>query len=265
MSPDASGSGPDDGGTWLPTPDGWPPAGPVRVPDDARELEPDRLAWLQEQADQDQAADPQERQPGWHVGWHSALVRRWSTEGSSGPLGALGAMVLVLVAAVGSLVVALVPRLGNPPAPGRLATVQAAPGRSGGLLPDTRVRTMSGASFALRSVRPAVVALVGVRCECLAALRAVHAQAEEFSLRLLLVAPRGATAATLSLARAADVRVLDVAEDVDGGMGAYPASPGAPTLLVVQADGVVRHVLAGVTGDSALEPLLTGLLPPRSG
>lgn len=264
MSPDASGSGPDDGRPWLPTPDGWPPAGPVRVPNDARELEPDRLAWLQEQADQ-QAGAPQERQRGGHVGWHSALVRRWSTEGSSGPLGALGAMVLVLVAAVGSLVVALVPRLGNPPAPGRLATVQAAPGRSGGLLPDTRLRTLSGGSFALRSIRPAVVAVVGARCECLAALRAVHAQAEEFSLRLLLVAPRGAAAETLSLARAADVRVLDVAEDVDGALGAYPSSPGAPTLLVVQADGVVRHVLTGATGDSALEPLLTGLLPPRSG
>ena len=123
------------------------------VPDDARSLDADRLAYLEELREQ--------ARHGWR---RMVFTRRWVRFGLSGPLVTL---VLVGVTIVGSLMVVFAPKPQPVPGPAPLAV--GAPGQVGevgGLLPAESVMA-NGLEVALRSVRPAVFVLVPRDCpEC---------------------------------------------------------------------------------------------------
>lgn len=211
----------------LPEADAW------IVPDDARELEADRLAWLRE-----------ERQRARRRRWERVfLTRLWGRYGLAGPFVVL---VLVMVAAVGSLATLLAPRPTTPPprsAP--LATSAGPGGRPGGLLPDVAAtRSDLPVTIPLRSVRPAVLAVVPPDCGCPQTLEHVFRQVDAYGLRLWLLASADTTTATRRVGQGIADGTVGTLTVPQQAVSAY--APHGVTLLLVAADGVVADVLRDV-------------------
>ena len=254
----------------------------VRLPNDASELESDRRAWLAETESDDNA----------FVGFGMPsffATQRWTRYGLSGPLLAL---VLVLVAGVGSLMTVMAPRPSSNPDALPLASsgvrggISAPAGSSagssssgpvlssgpvsssgtvglGGVLPATAI-TVSGIAGLLDQLRPAVLVLAPpnlvMGCPtCAAALRSIWAQAREYRLRTYLVGgPAADQAALLGLSRDGSGAQAAVVVDRDGALTQY-ASDGQLTLVLVHADGVVSAVVGQQMAQGRLEPLFSPL------
>lgn len=267
MSPAPDPEGRKNGGRPAASGPGRPV--PFTVPDDARELDGERDAWLREQRRAGLAR-------GWARAWRRILLsRRWEPHGLSGPL--VGAVLLV-VAAVGSLAVVFGPSPTARPASAPLATQdsgetqdsgdasadepptgQAAP-RPGRLLPSVALRTSSGA-VDVRTARPGVLALVPPDCACTAALEEVFRQSAEFRLRLWLVGGFESLADVRRLAAEVGNGTAVVAEDPLGRLRATYAARGL-TLLLVHSDGVVDASIREATADLRLEGRLASLASP---
>ena len=226
------------------------------MPDDASGLERDREAWLREQV----AARRRAR-------WRRVfLTRRWETHGISGPIVA-AALAVVPVAALALAL--LVPQgRAERPVARPLATPGPQPGMPGGLLPDL---VLGGAGKAptpraSRALRPGVVALVPDVCpDCRRTLIAVERTARDRGLSTWLVGTDGDRLAALA------------AEPDDGGgysvplvdatgvlATAYDLEGPAPTLLLVDATGVVRDVVERATATTPILGRLDVVVEPPS-
>lgn len=225
------------------------------IPDDARELDADRLAYLQEL--RRRASEP--------VGGRGAARVRPSGRafGAGHRLpSALVVVVLVVLGLVGSLLSVFAPRFAAPTQPVvALASAPAAePGMEGGLLPDATVG-LNGADVALRSVRPALIALVPAGCtDCAPTVRSLFLQGRAYGLRLVLAGGASADELAALDLEAAGGGAL-VLEDPSGVLtDAY--QPDGVTALLVHADGVVGVVVPDVTREQRLEPSLARLGRP---
>jgi len=216
---------------------------PAGVPDDARELHRDLTALRREQ----RAARVRARLR------RVLLTRRWDSHGISGPLVALA---LLVVGVFGLGLALLVPTGTGPRTTGRLPLAHPAvpAGQLGGLLPAGTLRragaARTGAEVDTRELRPAVVGVLPPGCRgCRPAVEALIAPVSARGLQLYLVAPPG-DPALVDLAAAPPrgggtaVPLTDPAAAV---LSAYPVRDGAPTLLFVDAAGVLRREVAGYT------------------
>ena len=247
----------------------------IPVPDDARELDADRWAYLAELRRKAAGIEPAPH-PGRWSRWSSTPggTGRWDvrTDGRWGGAAErwnraewstrLGLVALLAVACVSALSLVLAARLTPVGAPLPLAqAAAAAPGADGGLLPDVTVSTPYGLERDLRAVRPAVLAVVPAECACHEELRLVQRLAHEAGVPLWLVGPDQQELLRL---RAVTGHSAGVLLD-SSGLGEAYGSTGL-TLVTVHADGVVGDVLRnldqGGLAPESLRPLLQDLPSP---
>lgn len=237
---------------WSGAPDDDLPPLDVVIPDDARELDADLAAYHRELSllrVHETAEAPLPAPAPW---W-----RRFGATLS------LGVVALLLVAASAAALALLGPRPGlRPPARALAQQPTAAPGRVGGLLPDTTVLA-DGSERSLRELRPAVLAVVRPGCRCAAALRAVYHQAAGFGLPMFLLASAENAYAIRGMATDAGLTTVSTVVDRDGATARTIApDDAASTFVLVHADGVVREVLTGVRPSDPLEHQLAPLNDP---
>ncbi|RJK97741.1 hypothetical protein [Vallicoccus soli] len=258
------------------------PLAGLRVPDDPRELEADRTAWVAELVERERARRRDRRRArlaGWAggaTGRTAGGARGAGGEGAVrrsglGPLLALGALAVVVVALLTSV---LGPGAQQRPQAAPLASTGAPPGTVGGLLPDAEVRSLvAGTRRSAQSLRPGVVALVPAACDCPDLVRRLDVLASRAGVRLWLVAQEGEGRAVEQASAAATGARALVQEDVDGalltalqeapGAVAATADPLGATVLVVGPDGVVDALVPDAQAEGALEqrlgPALAGL------
>ncbi|NHC15013.1 hypothetical protein [Motilibacter deserti] len=214
VPPDSDGS---DGG-WP----GWDvelPAG-FAVPDDARELDADRQAWLRDQ--------------------RRARARRRLLSGPPGsarPTLLLLLLVAALVSGVSAVSVMLVPRPPQRQLP--LAATYARDGDVGGLLPDVRLQTPTR-TVPVRAIRPAVlVVLPTTDCACAELVRETVQRAGVAGVGTWLVLPERDAAGEELAATARQSRGM-AAVDPSGAIGRAVGATG-PVLVLVAADGVITE------------------------
>jgi hypothetical protein len=227
------------------------------VPDDARSLDPDRAAYLEELRGRrsDQPSPTGVRRALWGLNG-----RRLGRFGLSGPVIVL---VLAAVAVVGSSLTIFSPSNGSTSA--QMAPIATNPpaqvGSVGGLLPDANL-TVDGLQVPLRSARPALIVLVPAACQgCGDTLRSLLMQGREYGLPLVLAGPP---------TQSGELGQLNTVEL--GGSGLVALDPGnvlnpayAPsgiTAVLVHQDGVVGAVVRDVSSTQRLEPALAQLERP---
>ncbi len=224
----------------------------LAVPDDPRELEADRLDWLDEEG---APPVPIPRSP--------RSTRRPSTRRSRLAITAAivaGSMVVAVISgALGAFVVPH-PTATSPASP--LAQVNAQVGQVGGLLPETALMT-DGVSIDARSLRPAVIALLPDSCpDCTAWLTDIRRQATEFSMDVTLVVAPEQIQQGLSLVRELGSVGVDLRVDESNTFSDTYGS-GARTLILVRDDGVVIDILnnpdIGLRLEAELLPLNSAL------
>jgi hypothetical protein len=220
------------------------PDEPSDIPDDASELAFEAEALRRERA----ARRRRERV------LRIFRTRRFERYGLSGPM---VAVVLVIVALFGSLMVVLGPR---PPARlGAQPLADAPSGGPGGLLPDVRLQAGTR-EVPARSLRPGILALVSDGCDCAAAVQATTSQAASYRLQTSLVVTPESADDLRTMRDAGAVRAAAAGVDADAVLEATYA-PGATglTLLLVRADGVVEAVVRDVAETTRLEADLSEL------
>ncbi|WP_030175089.1 hypothetical protein [Spirillospora albida] len=214
----------------------------VVIPDDARELDGDVLAYHREE----RRRRRRERL--------ARLGRPLTRFGVAIPIIA-GALLVALVS--GMLMTVFGPRPGPRPSPARLAPLPSAgPGRIGGLLPDGHVDAVAGerTRTLLRSLRPGVIAVVPPAYRCRRVVAELAARTRERRLHFWLVAdPRPAAGgrapvgikdlrACAGTAHDGTPRLLDDPRALLATAYAGTA-PRHLTAVLVRADGVVTAVL----------------------
>jgi hypothetical protein len=231
---------PDDA-SWL---DG------VVVPDDLRELHTDIEAY--------------------HREVRQAARRRRFTRITRTP--AWQRLALPMTVAVGSLAVAgavlAILTLGHPgpitgPSSAPIATTPAAAiGQVGGLLPDVTVRGDTGA-MNVRDIRPALVALVPLHCDCTSLLSKIAGQAAEVSIPLVVVAPSTTDAEVAALPGQIHNSSVSALFDLHGELAAAYSATGV-TVLGVRPDATVSFVQPDVDATVHLELPLQQMVGPTA-
>jgi hypothetical protein len=131
-------------------------------------------------------------------------------------------------------------RAGNP-VPGSSAAGSRVPvGRVGGLLPDQAL-LVAGKETSLRSLRPAVLALVPAGCTCARAVQELVSQAAQAHVALYLVGTGNGVDQLGRLAATTGRRTAQVAEDVRNVLARTYQHSGL-TAILVHADGSVAQV-----------------------
>ncbi|TYK43802.1 hypothetical protein [Actinomadura decatromicini] len=238
MRPDGDDPDPDDYG--LPRVD-------VVVPDDARELDRDVVAYHREERRRRRRA----------------RIRRFG-----GPLTRFGVAVPIIAGALlvallsGVLMTAFGPRPAPRPTGAQLAPrPSASPGRIGGLLPAGSVDLVAGehSPMSLRDLRPGVIGIVPPGYECESVVAELAARTQESVLNFWLVAdprpvaekkgtPLKELKACAGTAHNGTPQILEDRSGVLAGAYAPPRGmPGLPgtgmTAVFVQPDGVVNEVV----------------------
>jgi hypothetical protein len=246
----------------------------IVVPDDARELDRDVVAYRREQ-----------RQLRRRARWRR-LLRPFTKYGLAAPIIA-AALLIAMVS--GTLLTVLgphaVPRPASTPLPPR---VSARAGQIGGPLPDAQV-TIDGKRVALMDQRPAVIVMVPPNCGCDAAVSALSRQTAAHRIGVFLVAgpaaadrglqpgpgntsikprpparltpPARATAGQDELRALAKKAAAHVVVDDDGVL-VSTFRPNGLTALFVHTDGVVGAELGGLRPDQRFDPQLEPLQRP---
>lgn len=221
---------------------GLPPEwGPIVVPDDLRELA-DEVVQIQAELAVTQPSPP----PRW----------RWQRGGLSGPLLAL---ILFLVAAIGSLMVVVLPKPSRPPRREPLANTTVTVGMTGGLLPAVSLSGGSTRATSLRQFRPAVLLLAPATCLTCATVRnQLVVAADETQLTVVWIT-ESSKAVTIP-SGTVDGRIVSLADPNGSVRAAIPgASTTGPTAVLVRSDGRIRQVVSNVTNPSRLRPELAAL------
>jgi hypothetical protein len=220
----------------------------VVVPDDARELDRDVLAYRREERRRRRRRRLRR------------VVRPVTRFGVAIPIIA-GALLVALIS--GALMTAFGPRPAPRPKGIALApSPAAAPGEVGGLLPAGSVDVVNRDKNArdLRDLRPAVFGIVPPGAQCPGVVAALAGSAHEYGIRFLLVAdPRPAgdrrpvpLKDVKACAGTAHDGTPEILEDAKALLaGAYTPAPGSAgaglTAVFVQPDGVVKNVVPGAT------------------
>ena len=196
-----------------------------RAPDDARELDADLLALRREQLAALGRGRVAEPWPGWR------------------PYGAQAVMVVLVligVVAVGIGLVVAAP-VGLPINSGArpLATSAVSPGTVDALLPDVTVR-IGQQDRPVRSLRPAVLALLTSPCGCGEVLHEVADEAGQYGVPLVLVSPAKNPEIPALLQAIRATRAYPAVDPSSVLARAYAAR--GLTVLLVRADGVVTTV-----------------------
>lgn len=214
----AGGAGGDDAGGEALPPE-W------TAPVDARELDADLQAlWREHATAARRGANP------------PARPRRRPPRGQA-------LVIVLLLLGVAATAVALV--IGAPiGAPTRsaarpLAQPDGTPGTVGALLPEVTLAVGESGRKA-RELRPAVLAILPVPCDCAAALRAVATDAGQYAVPLILVTPANNREIPALLRAVNPTRAYPALDRASALAEAYTAS--GLTLLLVRADGVVTEV-----------------------
>ena len=234
----------------------------VVVPDDARELDREVLAYHREQ-----------RQTRRRERWRRlfAPITRY---GLAAPIIAAAALIAVVS---GTLLTVFGPH--SPPrSPGGPATQRpnARPGQLGGPLPDGQVM-IDGKRSPLIDQRPAVILVVPPKCECDTVVSALARKANTYRISSLLVAgpAEGATSrpsarpspgakAAAELRRLAKKSAARVLEDAAGVLvSAY--RPTGLTAVLVHTDGIVGWIQRDLNADQPLDRRLEALQTPGQG
>jgi hypothetical protein len=226
----------------------------VIIPDDARELDRDLIAYRRE-----------ERQ----------RRRRQRIRRLTGPFTRYGlatpiiALALLIAVVSGTLMTAfgprsVVPRVSGTPATSGSGTLQ--PGRPGGLLPDGKVTITGRPEGAIRDL-VGLVALVPEGCGCDQAVRDVTAQAQKYNLRRFLVGSHSWSKATAKELRALADTAGNGAKVVWDEAGVLTSTYHASglTLLLIHTDGVLRDVRLNVRPGLNLQRELEKLRSPGQG
>jgi hypothetical protein len=223
----------------------------IVVPDDARELDREVLAYRRE-----------ERRRRRRTRWQR-LASPLTRYGLAAPIIAV-ALLLALVS--GTLITVFGPR----PAP-RAAKAPVAerptaePGQIGGVLPDGQV-TVPGHRKRLIDLRPAVIVIVPPACRCESTVDELSRQTERYRIGLYLVADRrhlknstGESAKEMrKLAGAARHTVAIVAQDDKAVLATTYEATGL-TAVLVHTDGVVADVLRNLPPGRNLDDQLKRL------
>jgi hypothetical protein len=206
----------------------------VVVPDDLRELDAEVAAYRRE-LDAARRHDRRQR-------LRDRFTPRWARGGLPSPL---FTAVLLVIATTGLLLSVFAPVTQQPQRQlpvSTLAHPAQPPGMVGGLLPDVQL-IADTSQIGTRVIRPAVFILVPSGCQCASLIRQIVGQANEVP-----PAPY-----TVLVSQGKDTTAVRLADAKDGGRGlplgvrdqdgvlarTYHASPTAPTLLLVGADGVL--------------------------
>jgi hypothetical protein len=214
----------------------------VVVPDDARELDRDVVAYHREERRRRRRARTRR------------LLRPISRYGVAIPIIA-GALLVALIS--GALMTVFGPRPAPRPATSLLAPHPSAPpGRINGILPAGNVAEVGGErrTVALRELRPGVIGIVPPSCGCERIVAELAARTREYELNFWMAADRRKdtepAAETLkdlqALAGSAHGGTPRIVDDGQGILaGTYGRPPGSPglTAVLVQPDGVVTHVI----------------------
>lgn len=150
--------------------------------------------------------------------------------------------------------------VGPPRAPVASGTSLPSAGQVGGVLPDVTLRTSVG-PMSSQDIRPALVALVPLHCDCLDALRALAAQAAEVRVPLVVVAPTNLDAEVDAVPGAVHSGSAQAVFDLHGELASTYAASGV-TVLGLRPDATVSFVQRDVDSDVRLEPWLTQMVQP---
>lgn len=232
------------------------------VPDDARDLDADRAAWLREPDSTSSSTSPPEivvqPEPPTHLRTSTSRRRRRLT--ITAVILTLSFLVPVVSGAIGGFMAS---NAESETSAAPLAAVPASPGQIGGLLPQA-ILVGDGVPVQSQSIRPAVVVLVPASCaDCTESLRALRQQAAEFDLQVTIIGTDAQAEQLVALDRALGSVAIDVLIDGDG---IFARTYGSSDLnvLLVRDDGVVADILRNPPTDLRLEPALIGLFAPGS-
>jgi hypothetical protein len=208
------------------------------APDDIRELAEDIQAYHRE----------------CRAARRRALVNRFYDRPGAAPISATVAM-LALAAIVATLLIFTESGSKRPSAL-PLASTTAAPGQVRGLLPDATVRDIGNNAIQARSLRPAVMAVIGLNCGCQPLLDGLAGDAavERISMAVVAPGPPDAEAAALS----GRINHGTVYYDTTGALH-HAFSKSGVTVVLVNRDGTIFHVQTGVSTEAGSD--LVSLLP----
>lgn len=231
---------------------------------------PDDASWLDGVLVPDDLSDLQADVEAYHRELRQSARRRRITRITASR--AWQRLALPSAVAVGSLTVAAavfaILTLGHPtrvagPPPDPVATApSAAVGQIGGLLPDVTVRTSDGAMH-IRELRPALVALVPLRCDCKSLLDALSGQAAEVGVPLVVVAPANQDAEVDALAGQLHHGTVEPVFDLHGELAQTYAREGV-TVLGMRPDATVSFIQRNVGTGTHLEMSLEEMVGPTA-
>jgi hypothetical protein len=140
-------------------------------------------------------------------------------------------------------------------------------GQLHGLLPDVALQGVGGNSVRSRTLRPAVLALIPLHCECAGLLNGFADAAAAAKLALVVVAPTVEDAEATALSGQLTHGRTEIFYDSAGALATDFAVAGTGvTLVVLDRDGTIFHIQQAVpsTASSHLNTLLQQMLAPRA-
>lgn len=216
----------------------------IEIPDDARELDEDVAAYRHELRTVRRRARTD----------RLLLGHRLRPYGIGGPLLVVA---LGLVGSVTALFLALGPVGSHSPRQEPLGQPAEKVGTIGGLIPDAGL-VFGASTKPVRSLRPAVLALVPLTCECTDVIDNLAHQTGQFGLQLYVVGPSGVDTEVDQMTSQMHAGRATPAADPTGALSTTYQARGV-TVLLLRSDGVVEYVDRDVTAQTQLGSRLGGL------